>query len=71
MNDAPRVSIVVPVRHAAKTILGTLESVLAQTSDWPFEVIVAVAEGDASAQAFAGLEHPSLRVLVAPGRTCE
>lgn len=69
MSDAPQVSIIVPVRHAERTIRSTLESLLVQTADFAFEVIVVISEDDPSARALAGFERPNLRVLVAPGRS--
>ena len=54
MSDAPQVSIVVPVRRAVGTIRSTLESLLVQTSDFKFEVIVVIAESPQSS------ESPSL-----------
>ena len=64
----PRLSIVIPVRHAPRTIRSTIESALAQCHSYPAEVIAVVSSQDPSAALLAGFEDPALRVMVVEGK---
>jgi succinoglycan biosynthesis protein ExoA len=75
LPDDPRVSVVIPARHAAASLPATLRSVLTQSRP-PDEVVVAVAAGDsataAAARRLAGGAGSAVHVVDNPtGRTPE
>ena len=63
----PQISVIVPVRHAARTVRSTLENLLAECRNVPAEIIAVVSEQDGSREAMKGLSSPALQVVVVPG----
>ena len=66
MSAPPEVSIIVPVRQAARTIRNTLAGLAAQSRDCNAEIIAVVSKSDGTCEVLEQPGLPNVRVLVRP-----
>lgn len=64
MTDSPKLSIIVPVRHAVRTIGSTIAALLDQSRGLSVEVIAVVSRHDPSRAVLLKFDNPALRLVI-------